>query len=200
MHGQLRILLGVNPVPDLQRCIGWVMALRSVMQRGIGVSATAIDSGTFRQVLGSYPTGVCVISAMDAQNRPVGMVVGTFTSVSLDPPLVGFLPDKKSGTWAQIESAGRFCVNVLGSDQQEVCRQIAGRGPDKFEGVDFAVSEHGVPAIAGAIATIDCAIHAVLEAGDHWFVLGAVLAMETPRVDDPMLFHRGRYGGFAELA
>lgn len=164
------------------------------------MSATAIDSATFRQVLGSYPTGVCVISALDSQDQPVGMVVGTFTSVSLDPPLVGFLPDKKSSTWPLIEAAGRFSVNVLGSDQQNVCRQIAGKGPDKFAGVDFAISGNGVPLIADAIATIDCNLHSVIEAGDHWFVLGEVLAMEAPRNEDPMLFHKGRYGGFAEMA
>jgi flavin reductase (DIM6/NTAB) family NADH-FMN oxidoreductase RutF len=163
------------------------------------VTTNSIDQAEFRQVLGAYPTGVCAITALSAEGDPVGMVVGTFTSVSLDPPLVGFLPDKKSSTWPLIEAAGRFCVNVLGSDQQAACRQIAGRGPDKFAGVDFTVSPHNLPVIAGAIAVIECTVHSVSEAGDHWFVLGNVVQMATPRVDDPMLFHRGRYGGFAEL-
>ena len=164
------------------------------------MSEATIDPAVFRQVLGSYPTGVCAITALDAEGRPAGMVVGTFTSVSLDPPLVGFLPDKSSSTWPLIEAAGKFCVNVLASDQQATCRQLAARGPDKFTGVDFTVSEHGVPVIAGAIARIDCTIHSVIDAGDHWFVLGSVVALEAVRADDPMLFHRGRYGGFAEIA
>ena len=166
----------------------------------MSVTTSTIDATDFRQVLGTYPTGVCAITALDPQGNPVGMVVGTFTSVSLDPPLVGFLPDKKSSSWPLIEGAGRFCVNVLGSNQQAACRQIAGRGPDKFAGVDYAVSDHGLPVIAGSIAVIECTIHSVTEAGDHWFVLGNVLRLETTRDEDPMLFHRGRYGGFAELA
>ena len=160
----------------------------------------SIDPAAFRQVLGSYPTGVCAITALGADGKPVGMVVGTFTSVSLEPPLVGFLPGRNSSTWPQIETAGRFCVNVLGSDQQAVCRQVAGKGADKFAGLDIVVSNHGLPVIAGAIARIECTIHSVTEAGDHWFVLGNVLHMEVSRDEDPMLFHRGRYGGFAELA
>lgn len=159
-----------------------------------------IDPGQFRQVLGSYPTGVCAITAMSADGAPVGMVVGTFTSVSLDPPLVGFLPDKKSTSWPQIEEAGRFCVNVLGSDQQQICRQVSARGDEKFAGVDYTVSENNLPVIAGAIARIECTIQSVIDTGDHWFVLGRVLSLEVTRDEDPMLFHRGRYGGFGELA
>lgn len=164
------------------------------------MTQVAIDPAIFRQVLGSYPTGVCVISALAEDDRPVGMVVGTFTSVSLDPPLVGFLPDKNSSTWPKIEAAGRFCVNVLASDQQEISRQISGRGDEKFIGVDFTISQHRVPIIANAIACIECTLHSITDAGDHWFVLGNVLRLETTREGDPMLFYRGRYGGFAEQA
>jgi 3-hydroxy-9,10-secoandrosta-1,3,5(10)-triene-9,17-dione monooxygenase reductase component len=165
-----------------------------------GLGQTAIDPANFRQVLGSYPTGVCAITAIGRDGMPFGMVIGSFTSVSLDPPLVGFLPDKGSSSWPLIEQAGHFCVNVLASDQQQVCRQLAAKGPDKFSGVDYALSAHGHPVIAGSLARIDCDIHAVIDAGDHWFVLGKVLSLEATRNDDPMLFHRGRYGGFAEIA
>lgn len=163
------------------------------------MSEISIDPAAFRQVLGSYPTGVCAITARSPDGTPVGMVVGTFTSVSLDPPLVGFLPDKNSTSWPQIEAAGRFCVNVLGSDQQEVCRRVAAKGAEKFAGLDIVISDHDLPIIAGSIARIECTIHSVTEAGDHWFVLGNVLHMEVSRDEDPMLFHRGRYGGFAPL-
>ena len=162
------------------------------------MSEATIDPAAFRQVLGAYPTGVVVITAMDEDATPAGMVVGTFTSVSLDPPLVGFLPDKNSSSWHKIEKAGHFAVNVLGSDQQQLCRQVAGKG-DRFAGVELTISDHGLPVLADAIVTIECSIHSVTEAGDHWFVLGNVLRMETPRDSDPMLFHRGRYGGFAEI-
>ena len=164
------------------------------------MTQVSIDPAIFRQVLGAYPTGVCVISALDENDKPVGMVVGSFTSVSLDPPLVGFLPDKKSSSWPLIAAAGHFCVNVLASDQQEVCRQVVAKGEAKFVGVDFSISEHRLPVIADAIARIECSIHSITDAGDHYFVLGNVLGLEHTREGDPMLFYRGRYGGFAELA
>lgn len=158
-----------------------------------------IEAAEFRQVLGYYPTGVSAITAMSADGTPIGMVVGTFSSVSLDPPLVGFLPDKNSSTWPRLEAAGRFCVNVLASDQQGVCRQLAGKGPDKFAEVEYTVSDHNLPVIGGALATIECTLHSVTDAGDHYFVLGRVLRLEAVREADPMLFFRGRYGGFAGL-
>ena len=163
------------------------------------MTQTTIDAADFRRVLGSYPTGVCVVTALDG-GRPAGMVIGSFTSVSLDPPLVGFFPDKRSSSWPKIEGAGRFCVNVLGSDQQAVCRALSAKGDDKFAGVAFTVSDHNLPIIADALATIECRLYSVTEAGDHWFVLGEVLRLDIARDEDPMLFHRGRYGGFAELA
>lgn len=163
----------------------------------MALSEASIDPAQFRSVLGSYPTGVCAITATGPDGVPVGMVVGTFTSVSLDPPLVGFLPDKSSSSWPLIEAAGGFCVNVLASDQMAACRQIAGKGPDKFAGLDTTPNAQGHPVLPGVIARIDCALHDVIEAGDHWFVLGRVLSLEATRDDDPMLFHRGRYGGFA---
>ena len=165
------------------------------------MTAVSIDPAIFRQVLGSYPTGVCVISALDAADKPIGMVVGTFTSVSLDPPLVGFLPDKNSSTWPQIAAAGHFCVNVLASDQQEICRQLAAKGPEKFIGVDFAISTHRLPVIAGAIARIECSIHSITDAGDHYFVLGNVLGLEhTPRKQIPCCSSAGAMADSANRA
>lgn len=158
-----------------------------------------IDTGKFRQVLGNYPTGVCAITAVTDEGERAAMIVGSFTSVSLDPPLVGFFPDRRSSTWPRIEKAGRFCVNVLGADQRDLCRQLAASGGDKYADVGFALSENGSPILDSAIAWIDCAIENVVEAGDHFLVLGRVLALEVRRDADPMLFFKGRYGGFADL-
>jgi len=163
------------------------------------VSEMEIEAATFRQVLGHYPTGVCVITALDAAGQPCGLVVGSFTSVSLDPPLVGFFPDKRSSSWPVIEQAGHFCVNVLASDQTDLCRQIARPGAEKFTGVEYELSVHGLPILAGATVAIECRLHDVVEAGDHWLVLGRVLGLEARRDADPMLFFRGQYGGFAKL-
>lgn len=164
------------------------------------MSEMIIEASVFRQVLGHYPTGVSAITAIGADGKPIGLIVGTFTSVSLEPPLVGFLPDRKSSTWPLIEQAGHFCVNVLASDQTDICRQLAAKGEDKFAGVEYTVSRHNLPVIAGALASIECQLHSVSDAGDHHFVLGRVLGMEAARSDgDPMLFFKGRYGGFADL-
>ena len=163
------------------------------------VSEMTIEAERFRQVLGYYPTGVSAITAMEHGDQPLGLIVGTFSSVSLNPPLVGFLPDKGSSTWPKIERTGHFCVNVLASDQQDVCRQLASRSDNKFAEVEYTVSSHNLPTISGALATIECQLHSVTDAGDHYFVLGQVLRLDALREADPMLFFRGRYGGFAGL-
>ena len=150
----------------------------------------------FRRILGHYPTGVSVITSMTVDNKPLGLVVGSFTSVSLNPPLVGFFVDKSSSTWPMIESTGHFCVNVLGSDQNEVCHNFSRKNSDRFLGVSYSFSTRNAPLIDGSIAHLECLVHSVSEAGDHWGVLGEVDHGITPRDYDPMIFYRGNFGGF----
>jgi flavin reductase (DIM6/NTAB) family NADH-FMN oxidoreductase RutF len=156
----------------------------------------SFDAGVFRRVLGHYPTGVCVMTALEPDGRPVGMAVGSFTAVSLDPPLVGFMPDKSSTSWPRIARVGRFCVNVLSSNQQDLCRRFSAKADNKFEGLDFDLSKSGSPVLSGVVAWIDCRVFTVHEAGDHFIVLGEVLDL-VAQDDQPLLFLRGRYGGFA---
>lgn len=159
----------------------------------------SFDSATFRRVLGHYPTGVCVVTAVEADGTPVGMVVGSFTSVSLDPPLVAFFPARNSSTWPRIQAVGKFCVNVLASDQLTLCRQIAAPGRDKFAGIAHRASANGSPILDDVVAWIDCTLDAVHEAGDHDIVLGRVIALEVDRPGSPLLFYQGNYGEFALL-
>jgi len=158
------------------------------------------DPRWFRQVLGQYPTGVCVVTAAQPDGRRAGFVVGSFTSVSLDPPLVAFFPDKGSTSWPKIESAGRFCVNILGAEQESVCRQFASKAPDKFEGVACREAGSGSPIIDGVVAWIDCDLEAVQEAGDHYIVLGRVRELDIESPSLPLLFFQGGYGRFAPLS
>lgn len=158
-----------------------------------------IDSGTYRQVLGHYPTGVCVVTATLPDGGRAGMVVGSFTSVSLNPPLVGFFPDVSSTSWPQIESAGRFCVNILASDQKDLCRRFSAKGEDKFAGIAHRLSSNGSPVLDGVVAWIDCTLDTVHEAGDHFIVLGRVQELDIARPEQPLLFFRGGYGSFAPL-
>jgi flavin reductase (DIM6/NTAB) family NADH-FMN oxidoreductase RutF len=153
------------------------------------------DSARYRQVLGHFTTGVTVVTA-SAEDGPVGLAVGSFSSVSLDPPLVGFFPDKGSSSWPKIEAAGSFCVNVLGEAQEDVCRRFAMKGDDKFAGLGWKPAGSGSPLIDDVLAWIDCDIHSVTEAGDHFLVLGAVRDLGVAEEGAPLLFFRGGYGRF----
>ncbi|HEY7625711.1 MAG TPA: flavin reductase family protein [Ilumatobacteraceae bacterium] len=162
----------------------------------------SIDSVKYRLVLGHFPTGVTVVTAM-VDGAPVGFTIGSFTSVSLDPPLVGFLPMTTSERWLRMASAGAFCVNVLGVNHGELCWQFAKSSIEEpFEGVTWYPSPvTGSPILTGAIAWIDCTTAEVVNAGDHFFVMGLVEDMDHADPESqpaPLLFFRGQLGGFAE--
>lgn len=160
----------------------------------------SIDPQTYRRVLGQYPTGVCVVTAISPEHGLSGMVVGSFTSVSLDPPLIAFFPAKSSTSWPKIEAAGHFCVNILSADQEDVCRTFFATSGDKFTGLKTTPASSGAPVIDGAVAWIDCAIDRVDDAGDHYLVMGRVLELGTATAALPLLFFQGGYGRFAPMS
>ena len=160
-----------------------------------------IDPQDYRRVLGYFPTGVTVI-ATHHDGQTVGLAVGSFFSVSLDPPLVGFCVGLQSTSWAVIEAAGHFVVNVLSDQQADVCSVFAGKAEDKFAGVNWDPGPgHGSPRIAGSLAHIDCSLEATHEAGDHTIVLGRVHALDVSADPDlgPLLFFKGGYGAYQPL-
>ena len=159
-----------------------------------------LDSKGLRRVLGHYPTGVCVITSIDLAGEPAAMVVGSFTSVSLDPPLVAFFPAKSSRSWARISQVDRFCVNILADDPLDLCAKLAGSERDKFKGVSHRLSQAGLPIINDVVAWIDCKLHDVHDAGDHQIVLGEIETLSTGRNCKPLLFFQGSYGQFSGLA
>jgi flavin reductase (DIM6/NTAB) family NADH-FMN oxidoreductase RutF len=113
--------------------------------------------------------------------------------VSLDPPLVGFFPGVRSQSWAAIRESGRFCVNVLGSHQEEACWRFAKEGDDKFAGVEWLPSEGGSPVLPGSIAWIDCEIDSETVMGDHTCVVGRVTSLDhAEEVENAMVFFRGK--------
>lgn len=156
----------------------------------------SIDSRLFRDVLGHFPTGVTAVTAVH-DGRPLGMAIGSFTSVSLDPPLVAFLPTKDSSTWAGIRAAGSFCVNVMAQDQMDTCGVMASRADDKFTDVEWRPGPTGAPIIEGSIAYIDCTIEAVHDGGDHDIVVGRVVELDVGNPKAPLLFWKGGYGTFS---
>ncbi len=147
----------------------------------------------FRDVLGRFASGVTVVTTMSGDG-PVGMTCQSFSSVSLDPPMVLFVPAKTSRAWPLMQRAGKFCVNFLADDQAEVSNIMASRGTDKFAGVSWHPSEStGSPLLEGILGYVDCAIHTVLEAGDHYVVIGRVLDLVASDAERPLLFYQGKY-------
>ena len=115
-----------------------------------------IDPALFRETLGHYPTGVAAVTAVASDGKPVGMIVGTFSSVSMDPPLIAFYPMTSSFSFAQVQTAAAFCVNVLASDQEPFCRRFATAGAAKFDGVVWKPGPLGSPILDGAVSWIEC--------------------------------------------
>lgn len=155
-----------------------------------------IDPRQFRNTIGQFCTGITVITTFTDNNTPIGFACQSFASLSLAPPLVLFCPTKGSRSWAAIEANGRFCANVLAEEQQPVCAKFGSREPDKFAGTDWHTSELGLPRLDNSLATIECEVDRVVDGGDHYIVIGRVLAMtETAATANgrPLLFYRGQY-------
>ncbi|MFI5780082.1 3-hydroxy-9,10-secoandrosta-1,3,5(10)-triene-9,17-dione monooxygenase reductase subunit [Nocardia sp. NPDC051570] len=153
-----------------------------------------IDPRRFRDALGQFATGITVITTLDDEGAPIGFACQSFAALSLEPPLVVFCPTKTSRTWAAIEQAGRFCVNVLAEEQRETCARFGSREPDKFAEIPWHPSNLGLPLLDGALATIQCTVDSVVDGGDHYIVIGRVAALsESTDSGRPLLFYRGQY-------
>lgn len=151
-----------------------------------------VEAAHFRHVLGHVPTAVSVVTAMTPEG-PVGVTVGSFTSVSLDPPLVVFYSGLHSATAAAIVASGEYCVNVLAEDQQDVCSAFAGRSTDRFASGSWESQPGRPPRLHGALAWIECSVEAGTPAGDHVAVLGRVHSLAlADRPGRPLVFYRGR--------
>lgn len=147
---------------------------------------------TYRRVLGHVPTSVAVITAA-ARSGPVGMTVGSFTSVSLEPPLVAFFVDTSSKTWPRLYEASHFGVNILGQDQSDLCKAFSRRSQDRFNDVNWTPSETGVPLLDDAIVTLQCTRAKIDLIGDHYQVVGRVESLELRTTEPPLIFLRGNY-------
>jgi len=153
------------------------------------------DPATFRTVLGHFCSGITIVTAVEG-DEPLGFTCQSFSSVSLDPPLVLFVAAKASISWPRIRAAVHFCANVLASDQEALCRRFAVKGADKFAGVGWRPGPSGAPVLDGCIAYVDCEIQAVHDAGDHDIVVGRVVDLAVTSETGPLLFFRGGYGRF----
>ncbi len=165
-----------------------------------GEAPIEIDPSLYRQVLGHFPTGVTVVSST-VDGRPLGLAIGSFFSVSLDPPLVGFCVARTSSTWPLIAQTGVFGVSVLAEDQSATSGQFASKAADKFDGISWDPSPiTRSPLIHGAVAHIDCELYETHQGGDHLIVEGLVRSLDVHRPDiGPLLFFKGGYGRHSQL-
>lgn len=155
------------------------------------------ESARFRSVFSNLPTGVVVVTGVDRSGGPHGITIGSFTSISLDPPLAGFFIAVTSRTWPLIAETGRFTANVLAASQGDLCWRFA---KDVAEGSRFgdlatSTSPNGCPVLPGVVAVVDCAVNETHRVGDHDLVVGAVTDLRILDSNQPaMVFFRGKTG------
>ena len=160
---------------------------------------SAARARKFRDVLGLFASGVTVVTSL-SDGEPVGMTCQSFSSVSLEPPLVMFCPAKTSRAWPRMQRAGYFCVNFLAADQAEVSNAMATKGADKYDGIGWRPASTGAPLLDDVLGHVDCTVHSVHEAGDHYVVLGRVKELGYGDDGLPLLYYRGGYDTVARAA
>jgi 3-hydroxy-9,10-secoandrosta-1,3,5(10)-triene-9,17-dione monooxygenase reductase component len=157
------------------------------------VAELVFDSTHFRRVLGSFATGVVAITAIEpATGDPTGLAANSFTSVSLDPPLVAFCVAHTSTTWPRVRDADRLCVNILAEHQQAVSQQLALKGGEKFRGLGWRPSPSGAPVLDDGVAWLEVSLQTEHLAGDHVIVVAEVHHLDANETK-PLLFFRGSY-------
>lgn len=157
----------------------------------------SFDLRAFRTALGSFPTGVAVVTAT-TEVEPIGITVNSFTSVSLDPPLVLWCLDRKSDRYRIFTKADGYTISVLGTEHEAVSSRLAKQGEHRLDGIGLIRTDLGPPALADALAFFECAREAVHEGGDHAILVGRVLRFHRHDRGAPLVFYRGRYGALAQ--
>lgn len=162
-------------------------------------NSSPIDPRDFRNALGSFATGVTVITATLPDSKPVGLTCNSFASVSLNPPLVLWSLASYSPSMGVFQNASHFAVNVLGAGQRNLARQFAVSAADKFAGVKWREGLGGAPLLPGTVASFECRVADRYYGGDHVIFLGAVETYAYNR-SEPLLFARGGFGHFVSEA
>ena len=156
--------------------------------------AESFDARAFRDAAGQFGTGVTIVTTLDEAQRPVGLTANSFTSVSLDPPMVLFCLGKTSDTVAAFDAGHGFVVHVLAADQQDLSNRFASKGVDRFDGTAWSGGLGNLPVIEGALATFECELAHTYEGGDHLIYVGEVKGMSLGDTDrDALGYFRGRY-------
>ena len=157
------------------------------------MTPAATDTRSFRDALGRFATGVTIVTTLDADGRPIGLTANSFNAVSLDPPMVLWSLARRSVNLPAFVAAGHFAVNVLAADQRALGERFARPVDDRFAGVEWEAGTAGVPVLAGATASFECATETRVDGGDHVVFLGRVARFRHAD-KEPLIYHAGRYG------
>lgn len=158
----------------------------------------SFDTRAFRQALGCFPTGVAVVTTSGPDSDHRGITVNSFTSVSLDPPLVLWCIDRKSDRFPAFTKAKAYTISLLGTVHEAVSSRLAKQGAHSLEGIDLIETKLGPPALADALAFFECESEAVHQGGDHAILVGRVLRFAKLEAGAPLVFFQGRYGALAD--
>lgn len=147
----------------------------------------------FRGALGMFATGVTIVTARAENGTPIGLTANSFNSVSLSPPLVLWSLARSAGSFAAFSTGSHYAIHILSADQQELAKQFAAKGGDRFAGVQFVPGAGGAPLIQGAAATFECFNRSRYEEGDHIIFVGEVERCSQQPGASPLLFHGGKF-------
>lgn len=151
-----------------------------------------MDQREFRNTLGTFATGVTIITTKDEQGEYIGLTANAFSSLSLDPPLILVCIDKKSYSLPAFVKGRPFVVNILSEEQENDCWNFAKKGADKFANAQYELSSDGVPILNGNLSSLICNVDEVLEGGDHIIVTGLVEEIARDDEKQPLLFYKGK--------
>ena len=152
-----------------------------------------VDQDEFRMALARFATGVTVVTTRDVTQRPFGMTVSAFSSVSLEPPLVLICIDKTVGSHDALRDSGVFAVNILTEEQEVIARRFSAKDPDRFNGIAYHDGIDGVPVLEDTLASLECRITQMYEGGDHTIFVGEVEVTTTSGHGHPLLYFKGGY-------
>jgi len=164
--------------------------------RSLPTTNQDLDPHRLRAVFGVFPSGVVAVAA-EVDGTRVGLAASSFTSVSLDPPLVSFSVATSSRTWPVLRRAGHLGVTVLADHHDDACRQLAGPVEHRFDGLSVTVTGDGALTLDDGLARFDCTIHDEVTAGDHVIVILRLHAADHADVSEPLVFHRSGFGSIS---
>ena len=159
-----------------------------------------IDQREYRNAVGCFATGITVVTTLDKAGERIGITANSFSSVSLDPPLLLFCVDAKINSFDAFENCEHFNVNVLSEDQRELSNNFARSNDEKWNGIEHGYGDNGCPLFENSIAVLECDNHAIYEGGDHLILVGQVTKITYQATDcRPLLYFKGSYAKISEL-